>query len=324
MVRSERSRYDYGSTPPTDGGAISPPRPLPPRVKGRSGFQVTGTRRAYVPPPLPRVAEPPNGAIFPGEHRSQPPPRKRRSGSARALPPPVPPRGLRSSPKIPAICSPLPLRAAERCLSESPPPNERSNLRDLGAPGLEFDRSMSALAVSNDVSSESLWPPTSPGLGAWSRRASAWLASFARWRTDGLYWFLERAAWQRGVISLAIGALLGIGIVLVTAGLTGTRRAELPASAAPPQALVQEAGLGGVSAPAVLPVAAIPAPSLNADPTAPAASLVAVPTSPAPEPLLEKTHPKRASKTANTRRSRPRSHARSRVGTWIFPRPQRR
>jgi hypothetical protein len=238
-----------------------------------------------VPPPLPQVASRQRDAKFSTALRSQPPARKRRRSS-------IPPRS-----EIPPLsrgdCDPDQFSA--RCVA--------------------FEPRMSELAVSNDVLRESLRVAAPPSLSSrLEQRMSAWLPTFEHWLIGALYWFSERAAWQRGALSMGIGALIGLSVVFAGAGIFGSGRREPAASAPPSRALV------------VAPVAALrqiaPAPAPSVPPVA-APAIAAAPEAAATELLLQEPESKPASKPAK-KRSRLHRRAASKNSTWTLPRPQRR
>ena len=174
---------------------------------------------------------------------------------------------------------------------------------------------MSELAVSNDVLRESLRVAEPPPLSVRvEQRLSAWFPTFERRLIDALYWFSERAPWQRGALSMGIGALIGLSMVFAGAGIAGWGQRAAPAAS--PQAAL------------VAPVAASPriAPAPVAEPVAAAAPAPTAVPAPEPvraEPLLDEPERKPARKHAK-KRSRLQRRAASKTGAWTFPRPQRR
>jgi hypothetical protein len=221
--------------------------------------------------------------MFSTARRSQPPPRKRRGESLRPRPQPVSP---------PRECDPAQFSA--RCVA--------------------FEPKMSELAISNDVLRASLPVAAPPSLSMrLEQRLSTWFPTFERRLIDALYWFSERAPWQRGALSLAIGAGIGLSLVLVGAALFGWQRSAAPAAravAAPVAsgALLAPAPIAQPSAPAVAPVAAA---TDSAAPEAAAADSIVQP--PASKP---------ARKHAKKRAHRQRRSA-SKNATWTFPHPRR-
>jgi hypothetical protein len=174
---------------------------------------------------------------------------------------------------------------------------------------------MSELAVSNDVLRESLRVAAPPALSTrLEQRMSAWLPTFERWLIGALYWFSERAAWQRGALSLGLGALIGLSMVLAGAGILGWGHRE-PAASAPAPAAV-------LVAPVAVPTRVLPVPAPSVAPAA-APALVAAAQPAAAEPLLEEPEAKHARKHAK-KRSRRHGHAAAKAGSWTFPHPQPR
>ena len=175
---------------------------------------------------------------------------------------------------------------------------------------------MSELAVSNDVLRESLRVAAPPALSTrLEQRMSAWLPTFERWLIGALYWFTERAAWQRGALSMTLGVLIGLSLVFAGAGVLRSERRELGASAPTP--------LAAVVAPVALRPLSAPGPAPSVDPVS-LPAVVAAPQPTATEPLFEGPESKAASKHRKKGRSRLHRHAASKAGAWAFPRPQRR
>jgi hypothetical protein len=175
-----------------------------------------------------------------------------------------------------------------------------------------FEPKMSQLAVSNDVLRESLRVAAAPPLSTkLEQYLSAWFPTFERRLIDLLYWFTDRAPWQRGAISVGVGALLGLGIVFVGAAVFGWQRTELGASAASEAVLLAPAPVRGVA----------PVPTIIA-PVPPPAAVVA-PVAAAAEPPQEQIESRPTSRHAKKRHLRRRA-ARSTAGTWRLPHPQRR
>lgn len=101
---------------------------------------------------------------------------------------------------------------------------------------------MSALAVSNDVLRASLRPPAPASLGTrLERRLAEWFPTFQLWLIRALYWFVERAPWQRGTICATLGALIGLSAVLGVAAVFRWERGEGAAAAPIPHAVERAA-----------------------------------------------------------------------------------
>jgi hypothetical protein len=180
----------------------------------------------------------------------------------------------------------------------------------------EFDPRISKLSVSNDVLRESLRAPAPPTLGAWlEQRVSAALPTFEGWGIDALDWLSQRSPLQRAAIGMAMGALLGLSLVLCATRVWSTAGARVPVSAPAPQASVlAPAARATLLAARVVPAAA----------PSPAPALVAVQAQPASEQVPETLESKARSKRVKNKWNRKRAHARFATGTWTFPRPQRR
>jgi hypothetical protein len=185
---------------------------------------------------------------------------------------------------------------------------------------------MSELAVSNDVLRESMPVQVPPTLSArLEQQLSAWFPTFERRLITALYWFTDRAPWQRGALSVGVGATIGLSIVFVGAGIFGWQRKELPAAPVTQAAALAALAVPPLSAPVPAP-SVVPAP---APPAAPAPPVVAAPAAAvapelsAPEPLVQAPASKHAAKHAK-KRSRWHRGAAAKNGTWTFPRPQRR
>jgi hypothetical protein len=180
---------------------------------------------------------------------------------------------------------------------------------------------MSELAVSNDVLRQSMPVEARPTLSAQlEQQLSAWFPTFERRLIDALYWFTDRTPWQRGALSVGVGATLGLSIVFVGASVFGWQRKELPA-AAPPAAALAVAAVSSNIAP-IPPATVSPAPLPSVAP-APAPTILTAPEPSAPEPILQDADSKPAAKHAK-KRSRWHRRAAVKNGTWTFPRPQRR
>lgn len=282
MAGTSHSRNDDGAPPSTARSGSLPPRPSPERTEGRSGFQLTAARSPCIPPPLPPSERRSSAGKCSTARRSQPPPRKRR---------------------------PEPRPAANEC-----------DPRQFGARCSAFEPSLSALAVSNDVLRESMPVQAPPTLSArLEQQLSVWFPTFERRLIDALYWFTRRAPWQRGVLSVGVGATMGLSIVFLGAAVFGWHRPELPATAAQAAVLAPapSRSLAPIPAPSVP-----PAPAPTAVPP-PAPTAVAAPEPSAPAPIVQAPDSKPASRHTKKRSHWHRRPA-SKNGTWTFPRPQRR
>ena len=174
---------------------------------------------------------------------------------------------------------------------------------------------MSELAVSNDVLRESLRVAAPPALSTrLEQRMSAWLPTFERWLIGALYWFTERAAWQRGALSMTLDVLIGLSLVFAGAGVLRAERRELGARAPTP--------LAAVVAPVAVRPPSAPGPAPRVEPVS-VPAIVAAPQPAAAEPLFEAPESKPASKHRK-KGSRLHRRAASKAGAWTFPRPQRR
>jgi hypothetical protein len=270
------------------------------KAEGRSGFQLNATRNPCIPPPLPPSESRPPAGKFSTARRSQPPPRKRRPESLRELSAWTTPPASRAS-------------TGRRQRAEHRPATNECDPEQFGARCIAFEPKMSELAVSNDVLRESMPVQAHPTLSTrLERQLSAWFPTFERRLIDALYWFSDRTPWQRGALSVSVGAAIGLSIVFVGAGVFGWQRNELPAAARPAAAL---------AVPAVSPNIA-PLPAATVAPV-PAPSVVATPEPSAPEPLVHDADAKPAAKHAK-KRSRWHRRGTAKNGTWTFPRPQRR
>jgi hypothetical protein len=237
-----------------------------------------------VPPPLPQAERRQRAATFSTARRSQPPPRKRRAESVR-------PRAEQRS--APRECDPAQFSA--RCVA--------------------FEPKMSELAVCNDVLRASLPVAAPPSLSVrLEQRLSAWFPSFERALIHALYWFSERSAWQRGALSMAAGATIGLSLVLAGAGLLGGQRGT-PAPTA--------VAAGAASAPPIAPAPPTTAPSAPAAAPLPAVTASAAPEPLAADPIGEQPESKPARKHAKKRAHRHRRAA-SKNSAWTFPHPGRR
>ncbi|MEY2929870.1 MAG: hypothetical protein RL033_619 [Pseudomonadota bacterium] len=132
------------------------------------------------------------------------------------------------------------LLSAEQLLREPP--------RESAVPPGESPRSLS-----NEALLASLRPTTDHG----GRASRGLRRSMEPHLIDGASWFMQRAAWQRALLSTSLGALVGVGIVVTFARLFPPD--ESPAVAAAPAAI----GLTELAPPAAEP------PELAAEPVAP-------------------------------------------------------
>ncbi|HKO94036.1 MAG TPA: hypothetical protein VJU61_22935, partial [Polyangiaceae bacterium] len=221
---------------------------------------------------------------------------------AACVPPPLP--------RLAEQTSAVTLSAVRR--SQPPPRKHRNESRRQLPEWVAFDPELSESEVSNDVWRESLRLPTAPSLATPpEQRRSARFPTFERWLTGALYRFAACAPWQRGALSVASGALLGLGIVLCVAGVRGWQHTEPRPSAPVPHATVLPPAAARTLPPAPDPTV-VPTQEPSASPPRPSAS------EPEPTRAVAKTRAP-AKKRSQLRRQR-----RPHVGTWTFPRPQRR
>jgi hypothetical protein len=314
MRGSSHGRNDHGGARSAARVASSPPRPLPPRGPGHSGFQLKDRHVPCVPPPLPQVEGREDEGTFSAARRSQPPPRKHRSEAPREMPGSGTPRSRPAGPVIPSSRAP-------RTTAETRPPSENQlstrahDLEQVGARCVEFDPGTSELWVSKGVWCESprLAPDRRPGARL-APRAWHWLPTSRRRLSGAIHWLYERPLWQRCTICFGVGSVLGLSLVLAAAAV-GRGRSAPKASAPVPQANV----LAALAVPTVVPTpVAISAVTPVATATVSAAQEQA-----APELPLEEHKPKPARKHAKPRHPRHRDVGAS-GGAWTFPRPQRR
>jgi hypothetical protein len=124
-----------------------------------------------------------------------------------------PPRQHVPMPSWPADWSTPPAPSSARRSSVAPPPDSSFSLppiaRDVSP--METERQMPSLAVSNDALLASLRPARPETVFTWLGRTAAFRRA-QRGLDSALFWFSER--WQQSVLSLGVGALLGLGVLL--------------------------------------------------------------------------------------------------------------
>ena len=78
---------------------------------------------------------------------------------------------------------------------------------------------MAALAISNDALRDSLRPAVPPSIGGWLHKTlvEPWWRYVEYGYTEAVCWLWARAPWQRWALSAGLGALLGVGLVIIAA-----------------------------------------------------------------------------------------------------------
>jgi hypothetical protein len=159
--------------------------------------------------------------------------------------------------------------------------------RQFDLQGLGLEPRMAALAISNDALLDSLRPVAPPSIGGWiKKQANPWWRHIEYGYTEAAYWLWARAPWQRWALSGGLGALLGVGIVVVA--LPRLRPELERVASASGDALVASTQLAVASAVVIAPLrqGGLPPAAVQAPPVA--AERLALPEPDAP-PAVEVT-----------------------------------